>query len=186
MIKKNAGEVWKPFRFKNSAQMRNKYTISSQGRIAAYKKDLFEDGNILKGSMTSGYRTLNIHAGDISNTLYLHREVARHFLPKAGGKQKIVIHLNHDKTDNRAKNLKWVNQEEAIAHQQKSPLRKAYKEVQKNRTKGLKLTIAQVRVIKSQLSNPKRKVTKKQIADKYGISEMTIYRIQRGESWAKA
>lgn len=186
MVKKLSGETWKPFRFDGLQQMRNKYAISSNGRIAAYKKDVYEDGRILKGSITSGYNTLNIRAGGLSSTYYIHREVARLFLPKPPAKKKIVVHINHNRSDNRAKNLKWVTQEEAIAHQQKSPLRKAYKEVQQNRTTGLKLTIAQVRAMKNQLNNPKRKMTKKQIADKYGVSEMTLYRIQRGESWKKA
>lgn len=186
MVKKVSGETWKPLHFKGYQQMRNKYAISSNGRIAAYKKDIFEDGRILNGSQTSGYNTLNIHAGGLSNTYYIHREVARLFLLKPTGKKKIVIHLNHKREDNRAKNLKWVTQEEAIAHQQKSPKRKAYKEVQKNRTKGLKLTLAKVQAMKAQLANPKRKMTKKQIAEKFGVSEMTLYRIQRGESWKKA
>lgn len=186
MIKKLPREEWKPFRFKGYKTMRNKYAISSQGRIASYKDDMFEDGKILKGSVTSGYKTFNLHADGKSSTIYFHREVASHFLPKKNSKEKIVIHLNHDKTDNRIKNLKWVNREESIAHQQKSPARKAYKERQRSRTKGLKLTITQARAIKTSLANPKRRLTNRQLAEKFDVSEMTIYRIQRGESWPNA
>jgi uncharacterized protein YerC len=49
--------------------------------------------------------------------------------------------------------------------------------------KGLKLTIGQVRQIKKILQNPNRKLTYKQIAGKYGISEMAITRMKRGENW---
>lgn len=184
MIKKIPREEWKPFRFKGHKTMRNKYAISSHGRIASYQEDLHEDGKILKGSVTSGYKTFNLHADGKSNTLYFHREVANHFLPRAGSKAKIVIHLNHDKADNRSKNLKWVDRDDSIAHQQKSPARKAYKEKQRSRTKGLKLTAAQAKTIKTSLANPKRKLTNRQLAEKFDVSEMTIYRIQRGESWA--
>ena len=50
--------------------------------------------------------------------------------------------------------------------------------------KGLKLTATQVKAIKSMLANPRRKLTHQQIADKYNISPMTIYRIKSGENWA--
>jgi transcriptional regulator with XRE-family HTH domain len=33
------------------------------------------------------------------------------------------------------------------------------------------------------LQNPKRKLTHKQMAEKYGVSEMAITRIKRGENW---
>lgn len=184
MIKKTASEIWKPLSFKGQRFMRNKYAVSSLGRIASFNDDLYQDGKILTGSMTSGYKTLNLHINGKSQTLYFHRQVAENFNDKTSSKEKIVIHVNHDKTDNRSKNLKWVTQAEAIAHQQKSPARKAYKEVQKSRTKGLKLNATKVKAIKNMLANPKRKLTNRQIAEKYGVSEMTIYRILSGESWS--
>jgi DeoR/GlpR family transcriptional regulator of sugar metabolism len=50
---------------------------------------------------------------------------------------------------------------------------------------GLKLTATQVRSIKDTLSNEKRRMTIKQLADKYNVSEMTMYRIKSGENWAR-
>lgn len=183
MIKKIAGEIWKPLQFKGYQSMRNHYALSSKGRAASYKEDIFTDGKLLEGSLTSGYRTLNLHLGDSSKTMYIHREIARLFNKKKSALDKFAIHINHDKRDNRSKNLKWVNQKEAMVHQQKSPARKAYKELQRNKSKGLKLNATKVRSIKSTLGNPRRRITNKQLADKYGVSEMTIYRIQSGESW---
>ena len=49
--------------------------------------------------------------------------------------------------------------------------------------KGLKLTLVQVKKIKQTLANPKRKITYRQMAEKYGISEMAITRIKNGENW---
>ena len=77
MIKKLNGEIWKPLKFKAGQSMRNNYAVSSQGRAASYKENIFEDGKLLSGSITSGYRALNLHFGGNSDTLYLHREVAR-------------------------------------------------------------------------------------------------------------
>ncbi len=122
---------------------------------------------------------------DGNGTIYIHREVAKLFCPKKSPKYKYVIHVNHKKQDNSAKNLKWATQEEVSAHQQKSPEKIAYKKRQASRTTGLKLTATQVKTIKDQLNNPKRKLTYRQMAEKYKVSEMTLYRIKSGENWSK-
>ena len=81
--------------------------------------------------------------------------------------------------------MKWATQEEVADHQQGSPLKIAYKKRQANRTIGLKLTAVQVKAIKDIIKNPKRKLTYKQLATKYKVSEMTLYRIKSGENWSK-
>lgn len=184
MIKNLKGEIWKPLRFTGYKLLRNKYAISSHGRAASYHKDINDDGKILNGSLTSGYKTLNLHIDGGNSTFYFHREIGKLFIKKNSPKQKFVIHLNHNKTDNRVKNLKWATQKEVIEHQQKSPDKLAYKEVQKSKTTGLKLKASQVKAIKNTLANPRRRLTHKQIADKYDVSEMTIYRIKSGENWS--
>lgn len=183
MIKKINGELWKQLQFKNWKQMRKKYAISSHGRAASYTNDVNEDGKLLEGSLTSGYRTLNLHVGGGNGTIYIHREVAKFFNPKNSPKDKFVIHTNHNKTDNHTKNLKWASQKDVSAHQQKSPEKIAYKKAQNSRTKGLKLSAPQVKAIKATINSEKRKLTFKQIATKYDVSEMTIYRIKSGENW---
>jgi hypothetical protein len=185
MIKKNNGEIWKPVKFTGSQLMRNNYALSSLGRAASYKNDIFADGKLLNGSFTSGYKTLNLHIDGISSTLYFHREIARLFNSKKSPKHKYVIHLNHNREDNNIKNLKWATQIEVNEHQQKSPKKIAYKKVQTANTNGLKLTATQVKAIKAILANPKRKLTHSQIADKYKVSLMTIHRIKSGENWGK-
>lgn len=184
MIQKIKGEEWKPIKIKGQKNLRNQYAVSSLGRAASFREEI-SDGKLLPGSTTSGYKTLNLHIDGENGTLYIHREVAKLFCDKNSPKEKFVIHINHDKSDNRAKNLKWVSQQEAIDHQQKSPSKLAYKESQATKKKGLKLTATQAKAIKTALDNPRRKLTHKQIAEKYGISEMTIYRIKSGESWAR-
>jgi hypothetical protein len=185
MIKKLAGEVWKPLTFSGWRQLRNRYAVSSYGRIASYKQQVLEDGKLLNGSLTTGYRTLNLHRPDNKGTLYIHREMAKLFLKKPSVKHKYVIHLNHNKLDNNIKNLSWATLETMVSHQQDSPAKIAYKKKQANRTEGLKLTAAQVKKIKSILSNKKRSITIKQLAEKYAVSEMTIYRIKSGENWGR-
>jgi hypothetical protein len=185
MIKKKPGEVWKPLVFSGSKELRNRYAVSSLGRIASYKTDVHEDGKLLNGSLTTGYRTLNLHRPGHKGTLYIHRELAKLFIKKPTQRHKFVVHINHDKLDNRAKNLRWATMEEMIAHQQNSPAKIAYKEKQATRQNGLKLNAAQVKRIKDQLNNKNRRLTIKQLADKYSVSEMTMYRIKSGENWGR-
>ncbi len=185
MIKKNPGEIWKQMLFTGHKQLRKKYAVSNAGRAASFTENLMEDGKLLNGSLTSGYRTLNLHVENGNGTIYIHREVAKLFCTKKSPKYKYVMHVNHKKKDNTAKNLKWATQEEVSAHQQKSPEKIAYKKRQANRTTGLKLTATQVKAIKDTISNPKRKLTYKQMAAKYDVSEMTLYRIKSGENWSR-
>ena len=185
MIKKLPREIWKPLRFSGHKDLRNFYAVSSHGRIASYQEDIFEDGKLLKGSLTTGYTTLNLHKPDGSGTLYIHREIAKLFLKKRSPKHKFVIHKNHNKLDNSVKNLEWATLEKMITHQQDSPAKLAYKKQQANRDTGLKLTSTQVRKIKEQLISKNRRMTIRQLADKYNVSEMTMYRIKSGENWGR-
>src|SRR6476619_8004059 len=130
MIKKLAGETWKPLVFKGSKDLRNRYAVSSSGRIASFKVDVLEDGKLLNGSLTTGYRTLNLHRPGHKGTLYIHREAAKLFLKKPSAHHKYVIHKNHNKLDNTVKNLAWATLETMIRHQQKSPAKVAYKKKQ--------------------------------------------------------
>ena len=185
MIRKTAGETWKPLRFPGWKEARRRYAVSDLGRLASYGEDLHADGKLLEGSLTTGYRSLNLHRPGSGGTIYIHREVAKLFLKRSSPRQKYVVHLNHDRLDNRAANLRWTNREEMAAHQQDSPAKQAYKERQASRSKGLKLTAAQARAIKKTLADPKRRLTYRQLAEKYGVSEMTLYRIRSGENWGR-
>ena len=184
MIKKIPNEVWKPLTFSGWKQLRYRYAVSSLGRIASYKKEITE-GKLLNGSLTTGYRTLNLHRPGNKGTLYIHREMAKIFLKKPSQKHKYVIHINHHKLDNNIKNLRWATLEQMITHQQKSPAKIAYKKVQANRTVGLKLNAGQVKKIKEILKDRNRSITIKRLAKKYNVSEMTVYRIKSGENWGR-
>ncbi|HEX5651951.1 MAG TPA: NUMOD4 domain-containing protein [Chitinophagaceae bacterium] len=185
MIKKLAGEVWKPLVFSGWRHLRNRYAVSSHGRIASFKDDVVKDGKLLEGSLTTGYKTLNLHRPNNKGTLYIHREMAKLFLKKATPQHKYVIHINHNKLDNKVRNLRWATLDEMIDHQQNSPAKIAYKVKQANRTEGLKLTASQVKKIKLILSNKSRQLTIKQLAKNYDVSEMTMYRIKSGENWGR-
>lgn len=185
MIKKVPGESWKPLHFSGWKELRKRYAVSSHGRVASYTDNIHEDGQLLSGSLTTGYRSLNLHRPGNKGTLYIHREIARLFCKKPTPKHQFVIHLNYNKTDNKSSNLKWATLSEVSRHQQKSPAKIAYKKIQANRSSGLKLSANQVSAIKKTIADPNRKLTYKQLAEKYDVSEMTLYRIKSGENWAR-
>jgi len=111
MIKKLVGETWKPLTFSGWRQLRNCYAVSNLGRIASYKQDVLNDGKLLSGSLTTGYRTLNLHRPDNKGTLYIHREMAKIFLKKLSPKHKDVVHRNHRKMEKKKKNNRWATWE---------------------------------------------------------------------------
>lgn len=187
MISKMADEKWKQVTFSGWETMQRKYAISNMGRLASYQKNVEKDGIILKGSEIEGYKVLRLRVQGAYVAFLFHRLVAEAFCKKGKAENNFAIHLNHKKQDNKASNIAWANKEAVAAHNKNSPAVKAYRKQLQEKApelkKGLKLSIAQVKQIKTLLNNPKRKLTHKQIAAKYGVSEMAITRMKRGENW---
>lgn len=120
------GEIFKPlkFRFKGSL-LRNQYAISNKGRIVSFREKT-EDGKLLKGTLVQGYRVFKAKPDGQNVTLFIHKIVAETFNRKPGKKAEFVIHIDHDKLNNKAENLKWVTREELNEHLKNSPRLKAY------------------------------------------------------------
>lgn len=187
MITKTSGEKWKQVVFENHETMQRKYAVSNMGRVASYVKSVAKDGELLKGSEIEGYNVLRLRVKGKYVAFLFHRLVAEAFCKKPSKNHTIVIHKNHQKQDNQATNIAWATREMVAEHNKESPAVKAYRkrmeEAIPNIKKGLKLTLAEVKQIKKMLQNPRRKLTHKQIAQKYDISEMAITRMKRGENW---
>ena len=83
MIKPLSGETWKPLQFPGWKHLRKQYALSSSGRVASYTDSVQEDGKLLNGSLTTGYKTLNLHRPGNNGTLYIHREIARLFFEES-------------------------------------------------------------------------------------------------------
>jgi hypothetical protein len=117
--------------------------------------------------------------------------VAEQFLPKTSDEQTYVLHLDHNLSNDFVDNLKWATREEMLQHQNTNPKvqqsrkqsGKRLSKYNKERKGGVKLTSAQVMLIKEILSNPERKTSQKIVALQFGISEMQLYRIKSGKNW---
>ena len=123
-------------------------------------------------------RTINYHS-------LVHRLVAANFLRKPGAKQIVVAHLDHDKLNNQASNLKWMTPEENYEHQKGSPYVIHEKEARRTRRKedsrATKLTVTKVMLLKKMINQGK---SMKQLVKQFKVTDTQILRIKRGENWA--
>lgn len=178
----NDKEIWKPVTH-IKGKTSKKYAVSSKGRLASYDKNI-EDRYVLKQHLNGGFPMATIHVEGKSKALFSHQAIGASFLKKHSPKCKFVIHLDHNKANNDISNLKWATKDEQVEHSKKSPyvLQAAARKVYTGAT-ARKLDEKKVIALKKEIWNPKRKASLKQIAAKYGIAEMNLYRIKNGELW---
>jgi len=178
MIRDYKNEIWKPYKEENWSD-EDEYQISNYGRVKR-KKPQVETWELSKTSLVGGYNTFWIRKKEKRTTsyYYTHRAVAALFCEKKES-QIYVIHLDFDKLNNNASNLKWVDKIDMFLHHKNNP-----KKLERfgKRTYS-KLTEGRVRLIKKKLLDPNRKTRMKMIAKQFGISEMQLYRIKTGENW---
>ena len=170
--------------------LQNRYAVSNKGRLMGFK-DSFEDGKLLNGSNSSGYKTFrynmkNSKGKTVNKTFFIYRLVAELFLTKRSDEDLHVIHLDFSRDNDDFRNLKWATLKEKLEHRRKNPkvinlvakIREA-----KLKSDGRKLTVTKVMHLKKILNDPNRKTRIKMLAKQFGISEMQISRIKSGENW---
>lgn len=181
-------EAFKEIEFDDKPKLR--YAISNLGRLISFENDI-NFGRVLDGGFTNGYRMFRykiFRDGKVINKHKIfYKLVAEYFVPKTSEDQVHVIHLDRQKDNNVATNLKWVTKTEMIEFYNKSPnvIKARIKMKEENAYNGghKKLTVTKVMLIKKLLANPNRKTRLKMIAKQFGISEMQLNRIKRGENW---
>lgn len=168
---------------------RRRYAISNRGRMVSFT-DTPENGRLLRGSSTDGYRTVRytttVKNKTISRPLFFYKLVAENFITKTSPEQTYVLHLDYVRDNDEVTNLKWATREEMLQHMRDSPhVKRAKQNLIEHNTKsdGWKLTATKVMLIKKLLSNPDRKTRLKMLAKQFGVSETHIKRIQSGENW---
>lgn len=95
-----------------SVEFNDKYEVSDTGVVR--RKD---SGHILKGCITSGYRSVKLtFKNSAQKRYYVHRLVAFHFIENTDKNKTFVNHKNGNKLDNRVENLEWVTPRENNLH----------------------------------------------------------------------
>jgi len=184
MIKSYWNEEWKEIPFEKGA-LRKRYAVSNYGRVVSYCTDDMSDASFVKGGVLKGYKTLPLRPFGKSRTHYVHKLVAEQFVEKKSELQKYVIHLDYNKCNNFVENLCWADKKDMFCHQQENPfvLEGRKKMKLKKHCEGAKLTDTQVMLLKKRIADPQRKTRLKIIARQFGISEIQLHRIKRGENW---
>lgn len=151
-----------------------KVIVESENDLIALKKKLHK-----KYMQDVKKRTIHYHA-------LIHRLVATYFLPKPKAPQILVAHLDYNKLNNKADNLKWMTPEENYAHQQKSPYvieeKKERKFRRKENSRATKLTVTKVMLLKKMLNENK---PIKRLVKQFKVTDTQILRIKRGENWGE-
>ncbi|MBO0949107.1 HNH endonuclease [Fibrella forsythiae] len=169
-------EQWVPIVFKDIEDA-PVYQISNYGRLRSFQASA--GGAIIKGSVIQGYRSLNIRKKGKTINRYVHKLVAEYFLEAGRPDQTYVVHLDHDKLNNRVQNLRWATQGEMIEHNRSNP--NVLNRPLPKRTRNYKLTESKVKMIKKLLRNDKNRL--KTIARQFGITHTQLNRIRSGENW---
>ncbi len=165
-------EIWKKIQ-SDEGKLEIKYEISDLGNV---KSHAYAKERILKGAHVEGYKAvrLRLQNGKVVNK-YVHRLVAEYFIKQPTPNHKLVIHLDYDKTNNNVANLKWVTQEEQVAHKINGPHHK------KGLVTNSKLSREQVAQIKRLLKEGD--LRKSVIARKFLITHTQLNRIEKGANW---
>jgi exonuclease VII large subunit len=115
----------------------------------------------------------------------VHRLVAANFLKKPKTKAPLfVTHLDHNKQNNRADNLKWVTLPELVEHQMTNPRNIEQKRQRKlhpelNR-RNVKLSVEQVMQLKKLMNQGK---PMRELVMQFKVTETQLWRIKKGENW---
>ena len=170
--------------------MKYKYAVSNRGRLVSFS-DTIENGNLLKGSLSDGYKVFRyvkvINGKKKYYTIFIYKLVAELFIPKTSDEQRHVLHLDYVRDNDLVANLKWATYEEMQAHIKKSPhvINSKKKLIEHNlKADGRKLSSTKVIHLKKLLKDPNRKTRIKMLAKQFGISEMQVHRIKSGENWS--
>lgn len=181
------GEEFREIEVDYSVKLR--YAVSNYGRMVSFSDEI-KNGRLLKGALSEGYKVFRFKIYRdkkiLNSHLFIYKIVAQNFVSKTSDDQIHVIHIDHQRSNDDFRNLKWVTEAERLAHSQKSPL---VIQARINRLQpatainGHKLTVTRVMLIKKLLANPKQTTRLKMIAKQFGVSEMQIRRIKSGENW---
>jgi len=161
-------------------QLKSLQNNKAGNRLIKEKKEQLD---LLKRNLSKKFkgdlkeRTIHYHS-------LIHRLVADYFLKKPTTRQTVVAHLDFNKLNNKASNLKWMTPEENYKHQKHSPFVIKEKKERRNRRNensgSIKLTVQKVIQLKKLF---KQDFTLKQLAKQFKVSDMQILRIKRGENW---
>ena len=89
---------------------KNGFFVNNKGKVIRVRNN--KQVNVDLYSNKNGYLFFIIFNSRDKEKVYVHRAVAKLFIPQTDKSKHIVDHINRNKTDNRAVNLRWCNHSE--------------------------------------------------------------------------
>jgi hypothetical protein len=179
----NKKEIWRSFTV-GGKKPTVPYVISNHGRFGVMPEGS-NKVEIRTFKPTAGTYRFNTRQNGKNKAIFLSREVAIAFLKKPSPKHTFIVHKDHNYLNNHVDNLKWALRAEHRKHTTFSPnsiLARQKKAIIKS-THSKVLNEKTVTALKKMIWDPKRKLSYRQLAEKFGVSEMQIYRIKTGQFW---
>lgn len=171
-------ERWLPVKgFKN-------YLISNTGRVQSLPRTVAFGsgrrkvaGRFFGDSVDpSGYSKVSLSENGVVHKRWTHRLVAESFIPNPSQLPE-VNHVNGNKLDNCVNNLEWVSRSSNMQHAHRTGLID-----NRGANHGMaKLTDSDVATIRLY----RGKVSQRECASKFGISQQWVSSIQRGLAWGQ-
>lgn len=150
----------------------DKYFICEDGTVRNMERELKPFG----AGRGREYKAISLSfTPNVKTTLYIHRLVAEHFIPKEEGKD-FVNHKDGNKSNNHRTNLEWCSAEENTAHARKEGL------IQDSGTNNSRSKFTRDEILLFR-EEDKNGVICSEIAKKYGHPHGTIYNIVKGNRY---
>lgn len=157
--------VWLPI-----PGLEGRYEVSREGDIRSVGSDKVRSAY----RDSDGYLRVSVHTVNGPRSISVHRAVAKAF---HGHRRNVlhceVAHVDGDRANPRAGNLKWVSKVENMSHKRRHGTAQAGEKHPR-----AKLTDEQVRTIRTRYANSK------ETARDFGISRHAVFDIWQGKRWA--
>lgn len=147
------------------------YEVSDKGNVRSTTTSRGRRKENLKPQVKNGYLAVNLYNESGVKHFYIHRLVAKAFIPAETGKNE-VNHIDCNKYNNTKENLEWCDRKTNLQHSYANNLKRC------GENHGMcKLTLEQVKSIRS--SN----FTGRELAKIYRVSQSTISAIRTYRNW---
>lgn len=174
-------ETWKKI-----PKLNNEYEVSNTGKIRSVDgfvvrsngKPYFRKSKQLKTYIpTNGYEQGAASVNKKLQNYKIHRLVAEAFIPNPLNKEE-VNHIDGNKLNNNVSNLEWCTRQENIAHSIENKLQTPFKGEEVGNS-----ILKEADVLYIRQNYKPRILTRKSLAEMFGVKECTIKDVLSRRSW---